>query len=87
MRKKSHVSLGRYLAYDMDCAELFRHRKAFILGNVFNISVILFYIIPRLYPPTRRVKILVRFTFSAALTGTRPAANCPSAIFCIYVEK
>lgn len=33
MRKKSHVSLGRYLAYDMDCAELFRHRKAFILGN------------------------------------------------------
>lgn len=34
MRKKSHVMLGRYLAYDMDCAQLFRRRKAFILGNI-----------------------------------------------------
>lgn len=34
MRKKSHISLARYIAQDMDFPTLNRHRKAFYLGSI-----------------------------------------------------
>lgn len=34
MRKKSHISLAKYLVETMDVQELSNHRKAFIIGNI-----------------------------------------------------
>ena len=34
MRKKSHVSLGKYIVDSLDCKELKFHKKAFLVGSV-----------------------------------------------------
>lgn len=34
MRKKSHISLARYIVGDIHTSELFAHRKAFYLGSI-----------------------------------------------------
>lgn len=34
MRKKSHISLARYIVNDVQVKELFEHRKAFYLGSI-----------------------------------------------------
>lgn len=34
MRKKSHISLARYIVYNLEEAELLKHRKAFYLGSI-----------------------------------------------------
>lgn len=34
MRKKSHISLARYIVGDIHMTELFAHRKAFYLGSI-----------------------------------------------------
>lgn len=34
MRKKSHISLARYIVDDMKAPELMQHRKAFYLGSI-----------------------------------------------------
>ena len=34
MRKKSHISLARYIAQDMDFPTMNHHRKAFYLGSI-----------------------------------------------------
>lgn len=34
MRKKSHISLARYIVKEMEVEELMKHRKAFCLGSI-----------------------------------------------------
>ena len=34
MRKKSHISLARYLVEDIQVPEMLEHRKAFYLGSI-----------------------------------------------------
>ena len=34
MRKKSHISLAKYIVQDMQIPEMVEHRKAFYLGSI-----------------------------------------------------